>query len=205
MWFIFDNLRALMIAGAVMLMLLTAMTRSREMGVEQLSVYSAKSHSLDLAEWLEDDIATLGSNFDSTTVRFLLPTIANGNTTEFTFHRDTVGAAPDFDKVRIETRYSLITTDMAVLQDTTIQMHQIIRGFRIQQGAGWSPWQEDGRSSPRMSYFMVSLLDALGQAVTTETQTTFLKMDFSIIPPFNQGRQYLNQLSWGTTIRLRPY
>ena len=52
MWFIFDNLRASMIAGAVLLMLLTAMTRTREMGVEQLSVYSAKSHSLDLAEWL---------------------------------------------------------------------------------------------------------------------------------------------------------
>ncbi len=75
MWFIFDNLRALMIAGAVMIILLTAMTRQRELGVEQLSVYAAKSHSLDLAEWLEDDISTLGSNFDSTTIRFLLPTL----------------------------------------------------------------------------------------------------------------------------------
>ena len=205
MWFIFDNLRALMIAGAVMFMLLSAMARQRELGVEQLSVYSAKSHSLDLAEWLEDDIATLGSNFDSTTVRFLLPTLLDGNTTEFTFHRDTVGAAPDFDKVRIETRYRLIATDMAVLKDTTIQMHQVIRDLRIQQGAGWSAWAEDGRSSPRMSYFMVSLLDALGQGVATESETVFLKMDFSIIPPFPQGRQYLNQLSWGTTIRLRPY
>ena len=188
-----------------MLMLLTAMTRAREMGVEQLSVYSAKSHSLDLAEWLEDDIATLGSNFDSTTVRFLLPTILNGNTSEFTFHRDTVGSAPDFDKVRIETRYQLVDTDTAELQDTTLQMHQVIRLFRVQQGAGWSAWQEDGRSSPRLAYFMVSLLDDLGQAVTTETETVFLKMDFSIVPPFPQGRQYLNQLSWGTTIRLRPY
>lgn len=188
-----------------MLMLLTAMTRTREMGVEQLSVYSAKSHSLDLAEWLEDDIASLGSNFDSTTVRFLLPTIVDGNTTEFTFHRDTVGAAPDFDKVRIETRYRLFATDMAVLRDTTIQMYEIIRDFRIQQGAGWSLWQEDGRSSPRLSYFMISLLDGLGQAVAFETETTFLKMDFSIIPPFPQGRQYLNSLSWGTTVRLRPY
>jgi len=205
MWFIFDNLRAVMIAGAVMLMLLTAMTRQRELGVEQLSVYSAKSHSLDLAEWLEDDIATLGSNFDSTTIRFLLPTLEGGNTTEFTFHRDTVGAAPDFDKVRIETRYSLIDTDIAVLQDTSYQMHQVIRKFRIQQGAGWSAWTEDGRSSPRLSYFMISLLDDLGQLVTTESETVFLKMDFSIIPPFPQGRQYLNQLSWGTTIRLRPY
>ena len=205
MWFIFDNLRAMMIAGAVLLMLLTAMTRSREMGVEQLSVYSAKSHSLDLAEWLEDDIATLGSNFDSTTVRFLLPTLADGNTTLFTFHRDTLGAAPDFDKVRIETRYQLIKTDMAELRDTTVQMYQIVRAVRAQQGAGWTSWTEDGRSSPRISYFMVALLDALGGAVTTESETTFLKMDFSIIPPFPQGRQYLNQLSWGTTIRLRPY
>ncbi len=205
MWFIFDNLRALMIAGAVLLMLLSAMTRARELGTEQLSVYSAKSHALDLAEWLEDDIATLGSNFDSTTVRFLLPTIVDGNATTFTFHRDTVGAAPNFDKVRIETRYQLLPTDVAELQDTTIQMHQVVRSTREQQGAGWSPWQEDGRSSPRLSYFMISLLDDLGQAVTTESQTTFLKMDFSIIPPFNQGRQYLNQLSWGTTIRLRPY
>ena len=205
MWFIFDNLRALMIAGAVLIILLTAMTRQRELGVEQLSVYAAKSHSLDLAEWLEDDISTLGSNFDSTTIRFLLPTLQGGNTTQFIFHRDTVGAAPDFDKARIETRYRLIDTKMAVLKDTTIQMHQIIRDLRIQQGAGWSLWVEDGRSSPRMSYFMISLLDGLGQLVTTESETVFLKMDFTIIPPFPQGRQYLNQLSWGTTIRLRPY
>ena len=205
MWFIFDNLRALMIAGAVLLMLLTAMTRAREMGTEQLSVYSAKSHALDLAEWLEDDIATLGSNFDSTTVRFLLPTNIDGNTSIFTFHRDTVGAAPDFDKVRIETRYQLLDTDIAETQDSTIQMHQVVRSTRTQQGAGWSSWTEDGRSSPRLSYFMVRLLDQLGQEVNNESETVFLKIDFSVIPPFPQGRQFLNQLSWGTTIRLRPY
>ena len=205
MWFIFDNLRAVMIAGAVTLMLLTAMTRARELGTEQLSVYSAKSHSLDLAEWLEDDIATLGSNFDSTTVRFLLPTIEDGLTSDFTFHRDTMGAAPDFDKIRIETRYQTIETEMAVLDDTTIQMYQVVRSTRVQQGTGWSAWTEDGRSSPRLSYFMISLLDFLGAPVATETQTVFLKMDFSIVPPFPQGRQYLKQLSWGTTIRLRPY
>lgn len=205
MWFIFDNLRATMIAGAVMLMLLTAMTRSREMGVEQLSVYAAKSHSLDLANWMEDDIATLGSNFDSTTVRFLLPTIVDGNAANFTFHRDTLGAAPDFDKVRIETRYVVNETDLAVLQDSTVQMYQVTRSTRTQQGAGWSAWQEDGRSSPRLSYFMISLLDTFGAPVGTESETVFLKMDFSIIPPFSQGRQYLNELSWGTTIRLRHY
>jgi hypothetical protein len=205
MWFIFDNLRAMMIAGAVLLMLLTAMTRSREMGVEQLSVYSAKSHSLDLAEWLEDDISSLGSNFDSTTVRFLLPEMEDGNTVNFTFHRDTIGAAPDFVKIRIETRYQLLEADQAELRDTTMQMYQLVRDVRVQQGAGWSAWVEDGRSSPRLSYFMVSLLDDFGQSVATESETTFLKMDFSIIPPFPQGRQFLNQLSWGTTIRLRPY
>ena len=205
MWFIFDNLRALMIAGAVTLMLLTAMTRARELGTEQVSVYSAKSHALDLAIWLEDDIATLGSNFDSNTARFLLPTIENGNAVDFTFHRDTIGPAPDFNKVRIETRYIVVETETAELQDSTFQMVQVIRSFRIQQGTGWTPWTEDGRSSPRLSYFMISLLDDLGQLVTTESETVFLKMDFSVIPPFNQGRQYLNQLSWGTTIRLRPY
>ena len=48
---------------------------------------------------------------------------------------------------------------MVELEDTTIQMHQIVRSYRVQQGAGWTLWQEDGRSSPRMSYFKVSLLD----------------------------------------------
>lgn len=205
MWFIFDNLRALMIAGVVLFMLLAAMSRARELSTEQLSVYSAKSHALDLAEWLEDDIATLGSNFDSTTVRFLSPMIVDGNTTLFTFHRDTIGAAPDFDKVRIETRYQLVQTGIAELQDTTFQMHQVVRSTRVQQGIGWLPWMEDGRSSPRLSYFMISLLDELGQVVNNESETVFLKLDFSVIPPFPQGRQFLNQLSWGTTIRLRPY
>ncbi len=205
MWFIFDNIRAQLMAGVVIFMLLTAMTRVREASVEQLSIYSAKSHALDLADWLENDISTLGSNFDSTMVRFLLPTKLDGNTIEFTFLRDTIGVAPNFDPVRIETRYQLIDTDMVELEDSMVQMHQIVRSIRIQQGAGWTPWQEDGRSSSRMSYFMVSLLDAVGQDVGNETETVFLKMDFSLIPPFRQGKQYLNQLSWGTTIRLRPY
>jgi len=123
-------------AGVVIFMLLSAMTQVREASIEQLSVYSAKKHALDLADWFENDISTLGSNFDSTTVRFLLPTLLNGNTTEFTFLRDTIGPAPNFGPVRIETRYQLIDTDMVELEDSMVQMHQIVRSLRVQQGAG---------------------------------------------------------------------
>jgi len=192
-------------AGVVMLILLVAMTRVREASVEQLSVHSAKTVALDLADWIENDVSRLGSNFDSTTVRFLMPTELNGNTTEFTFLHDTIGVAPNFDPVRIETRYRLIDTNMIELEDSIFQMHQIVRSYRIQQGAGWTQWVEDGRSYARMSFFMVSLLDKWGAPVNNEAETVFLKMEFSLIPPFRQGNQYLNEISWGTTTRLRPY
>jgi len=205
MWFIYDNLRVQIMAGVVLFMLLSATTQVREASVEQLSIYAAKKYALDLADWLENDISTLGSNFDSTTVRFLLPTLLDGNTTDFTFLRDTLGPAPNFDPVRIETRYQLIDTDMVELEDSMVQMYQVVRSYRVQEGSGWTLWQEDGRSTGRMSYFMVSLLDTWGAPVVDEAETVFLKMDFSVIPPFRQGKQYLNQLSWGTTVRLRPY
>ncbi len=205
MWFIYDNLRVQIMAGVVLFMLLSATTQVREASVEQLSIYAAKKYALDLADWLENDISTLGSNFDSTTVRFLLPTLLDGNTTDFTFLRDTLGPAPNFNPVRIETRYQLIDTDMVELEDSMVQMYQVVRSYRVQEGSGWTLWQEDGRSTGRMSYFMVSLLDTWGAPVVDEAETVFLKMDFSVIPPFRQGKQYLNQLSWGTTVRLRPY
>ena len=128
-------------AGVVIMMLIAATTRVREASVEQLSIYSAKSHALDMADWLEDDIGTLGSNFDSTTVRFLAPTIQDGNTVDFTFLRDSIGAAPQFNNIRIETRYRLEPTELAVLKDTTVQMFQMIRSHRTQQGAGWTGWK----------------------------------------------------------------
>jgi len=203
MWFIFDNLQATIIGSVVIIMLLTAMQRVRELNLEQLSIYSAKVQALDLAEWMENDLSTLGTNFDSTTVRFSLPQVQNGNTTDFTFYRDTLGVA--FNKVRIETRYQLIDTDTVEVNDSTIQMHQIIRSFRVKEGNKWTKWQEDGRSSGRLSYFMISLLGDLGQPVDAEAETIFFKMDLSVVPPFLQGRQYLSLLSWGSTIRLRPY
>jgi hypothetical protein len=189
MWMIFDNLAATIMATAITLIIISTMTRVREASVEQLSIHVAKTHALDLAEWLEDDVSSLGANFDSTTVRFLLPQMLDGNTSEFTFLRDTLGGAPNFLPVRVETRYALQESDQITIADSTVQMFQLVRSVRYQDGAGWSIWTEDG----------------LGRLVNDEPETVFIKVDFSIIPPFVQDDSYLNEVSWGNTTRLRPY
>ncbi len=97
----------------------------------------------------------------------------------------------DLEKSRIS-EISQLHSEIAGYIKVTLEKAIRIGELLAEQKAGmdhgtWLPWMEDGRSSPRLSYFMISLLDELGQVVNNESETVFLKMDFSVIPPFPQG------------------
>ncbi len=204
---IFDNMTAMLIGGVVLLILVTVQQRSSELGVEQTAIYVAKQQSLEFAEWLEDDINKLGMNFDSTAVRFALPVQSGGNTTSFEFYQDSLNiAVTPIDTVRIETRYQLNAASTATIADSTVQLYQLVRETRVENGfGGWTSWAEDGRSPGLLTYFEIELLNLSGQVVAVENQTSFVRMAFSLAPPFQSNKQYLTQLSWGTTVSLRPY
>lgn len=202
MFAIFDHLTALLVASIVVLMLITVKHRAAEASLEQTSMYVAKKHLLDFAEWVEDDLIQVGAHFGKTDTRFTVPTQKDGNTVQFEFYRDSVNyAVSPPDTVHIETRYELVEADSVVLADSTVQLYQLRRTVRKDDGKGWTSWSSDGFSPPRLSYFEVSLFDGNGQAVASEGNTAYLRVAFSLVPAFQVSRQYINQLSWGTTIR----
>ena len=206
MHIIFDNLTAILIGGIVLLILLAVQVRSSEINLEQTSMYTAKQLSLDFAEWLEDDLVTLGTNFDSTDARFTLPTNASGNTTTFEFYQDSINvAAFPPDTVRIETRYVLTAASVAEVADSTVQLYDLTRSVRMQGPSGWSAWTTDGQSPSQLSYFEIELLNRDGQTVATESATSYIRVAFSLVPPYQSSKQYLREVNWGTTIAIRPF
>jgi hypothetical protein len=201
MFTIYDHMAAALVASVVILMLLTVRHRAAEAGLEQTSMYVAKKHLLDFAEWVEDDLIQMGSHFDSTDTRFTVPTKQDGNTVFFEFYSDSVNyAVSPPDTVHIQTRYELAESDTVVLADSTVQLYQLKRTVRKNPGTGWSGWASDGFSPPNLSYFEISLFDDNGQAVASETKTEYIRVAFSLVPSFQTNRQYINQLSWGTTL-----
>ena len=206
MHIIFDNLTAILIGGIVLLVLLVVQVRSGEINLEQTSMYTAKQLSLDFAEWLEDDLVTLGTNFDSTDVRFSLPTQVGGNTTAFEFYQDSINyAVLPPDTVRIETRYVLSASSIAEVADSTVQLYDLTRSVRTQGASGWSAWTTDGQSPSQLSYFEIELLDRQGQTVATESATAYIRVAFSLVPPYQSSKQYLREVNWGTTIAIQPF
>ncbi|MEM8489115.1 MAG: hypothetical protein AAF564_26450 [Bacteroidota bacterium] len=206
---IFDNIIAIMIAGVVILLLFTIQQRSTDFNIEQNSVYSSKKFSLDFAEWLEGDFSLAGTNMDNGDILFSNLVYEGINTKEITFFRDTLNIDPvtfNVDSVRVETRYTLDSSKVLTLPDTTIQLYEVTRYMREElAGGGFSAWNEVGKGPEWVSYFRVNTLNDQGQTVLLEPQTAFFDIAFTLALPNFSSTAYLREFNWATTVNIRRY
>jgi hypothetical protein len=203
---IFDHLRATIVAAVVILIALAMQMQAREANVEQTSVYVGKQQSLGFARWLEDDMMRLGTYLDSVDVYFDPPLEVGDNTVLFAFYRDSLDLSTSpVDTITVQTRYLLDSTRTEVVADSTYQLFELQREVRLLDDGVWTTWSADGVSPDNLSFFRIELLDVQGQVVTTEPETAFIRVAFSMIPPYQSNSQYLNELNWGTTFNMRAY
>ena len=205
MQFIFDHIYATIIAGTVMFMLALLNLTVLEVNWTQSSVNAGKTLTLDLANWLEQDLKPISNRADNGQPPIVVwPTqSAQGNTTLITLYRDSLDvSSTPFDTVRIQMRYTLQTSDSVAIADSSVQAFQLIRQTRTQIGAAgaWSGWAEDGRSRPRLMNFSVTPLRPDGANAISVAETAYLRVRFVLVPPFIQENSFLNLMNWQTTV-----
>ncbi|MFK7844562.1 MAG: hypothetical protein AB8G77_04615 [Rhodothermales bacterium] len=203
---IFDNIIAIMIAGVVVIILFSIQQRSTDFNIEQTSIYSAKNSSLDFANWIEEDLKLVGTNIDHGDVMFIAPTYTGSNTSQFLFLQET-RVYPGPIITRIQTRYDVDSSSTIVLPDTTIQLYELIRHQRDSSSTTgvWSPWVETGAGPQWLSYFRIDLMNNQGQLITTEPQTAFLEVAFTLAMPNLSSQAYIREFNWSSQINIRQY
>lgn len=144
MQLLFDNLIATMVAMTLTLSLMGQQVRTRQEGLERISVYAAKTQSLGFAEWLEDDVVKLGARFGRSRERFKTVTEERDGTpftTRFEYYYNE-GTAENNQIQRVEVLYEVVpdTETRAVVQkgetkaqDVTLDLYRLVRSSRSGQ------------------------------------------------------------------------
>ena len=204
-----DHLASVVIGVVVMLMLTAAQLRSSQTGVEQVVAHAAKTKALTLGEWLEDDILSLGANIESQNGRFQAPTSDSlGNTTDFTFYSDSLSAGGD--TVRVVTQYKLVPTETVDVAGEQRQLYEMQR-----EVTNVSPGEEDaivfgsGGGTPptvaTLSFFRLDMLNRYGQTASDVDSAEYIRIYFAMVPEFDLEQNYLRELYWTTTLKVRPF
>ena len=222
MAFILDHLNSLIAASAVILILGMAQIGAQRTALEQTTSYATKTKALSFGEWMEDDILSIGANFGRNRFRFLAPVNdANGNTTKFTFYSDSVQTSGD--TLRLMTRYRLVPTRTVLRGGVEVPLFEIQRHLaRVPVINGVAPmppenniviggtpgpnaWTADGRSLETLAGFHIGLLKRDGQETTDPEQGDFIQIEFRLVPEFPIEPEFLRELYWTTTLKVRPF
>lgn len=207
MWFIFDNLNALIVGGVLFLMLVNVQRRVAEMNLEQTVNYIVKRQAGDLATWMEDDLLKLGRNVDwATETPFENPVDSAGVTVRFMFFHDSTDASGN--TVRVYIRYRLIPEGQRVIRNDTIPVYRLQREECTGGGCPGGPWQYAGGGPGLLSYFKIDLLNQDAQPLADPQSNASLvqntRVQFTMAAPFEVARsQVLRQVYYGSTLLIQ--
>lgn len=203
---ILDHANAILVGSFIFLMILSLQSRVQAINVEQTANYVLKSQASDLANWMEEDILSLGANMNpEKDVPFTNPVDSAGQTTSFTFSRDSLDLTVDPpDTVRIATRYELVRTGTKEVNKEEIDVYRIQRSQRIGSGA----WAVEGGSAALLGSFRIDMLDADAQPVANPVAAAQAdpkairntRVRFSMVTPFETTRTTVRQAYYGSTL-----
>lgn len=215
MQILLDNLNAMLIGGAILLVLLSMQLRVTDVNVQQTATYMTKKHSLDFADWLEDDLLSIGENMEEGEKAFENPSESGDRTMEFVFYRDTLDySGAVVDTVHIATRYRLTYVDTRTVEDRSVKVYQAHRGMQMWNPPGEarpSTWATTGHSAPLISGFQIKMLNKDGDEVANPADVDQANPDsiqqtkakFSMLPPIQNGDGSLRAMHWGANLLLR--
>lgn len=235
MIFIFDNIVASIVVATLFFALAATQLRVQETGIAQVSSHAAKTKALTLGQWVDEDIIALGEDVPDNSARFDNPItdtlhvkkIGPGGTVvrdtidytvEWRFYSDstTAGGA----QLRRATRYWL--TEVGTVEIDVGDETDVRRLFQLQRAV--SPWgdptltlslppsafTQDGRSAATLSVFHIQLLDGEGVPFASTNplapeQASYVGVEFAMVSEFELRREYLRELFWSTTLKVRPF
>ena len=207
MFFLYDNLVAAILGSAVLLILISINLRMLEMGREEVANYAAKRYGTDLAEWMEEDLLTLGRNIRREGGQqdlFKNPVDSAGMTKSFTFFRnDYVDGSSD--SVAVAIRYSLRYEGKGEVSGEEVNFYRVVRDS---SGLGGAPgtFVYTGSAVPLVSYFKLDLLDRFVQPISDpvnhQKKVRNTRVRFSLVTPFQakDTRLTLRKVHYGSTL-----
>ena len=205
-----DHLSSIIIGAAVLLILAATQIHAQRANIEQTSSYATKTKALSFGEWIEDDILSLGENFGRNRFRFEPPVLDSlGNTIYFAFFSDSVNVGTG-DTLRMMTRYRLESVGVVERGEATtpvFHLHRELAESPVTNGTAPIPstWTSDGRSLSTLSSFQIFMLDRDGRVTTDVEAGDFICVTFNLIPQFPVEPEYLRELYWTTTLKVRPF
>ncbi len=205
-----DHLSAIIIGAAVLLILAATQMHAQRANIEQTASYATKTKALSFGEWIENDILSLGENFGRNRFRFETPVSDTlGNTIYFAFFSDSINVSTG-DTLRMMTRYQLENVGVVERGEITtpvFQLHRELAESPVTNGTAPPPstWTSDGRSLSTLSSFQISMLDRDGRVTTDVESGDFICVTFNLIPQFPVEPEYLRELYWTTTLKVRPF
>lgn len=201
---IFDNLNAIIIGSAVILVIMAMQMRMGEISVEQTANYMMKRQAMDLATWMEDDLLLMGRNMAGGVIPYGNPVDSADVTTRFEFYRDSIRTAGgSLDTFRVSTRYDLARVGVHYTENDTIDSYRLERYVSTDGG----PWVREGGSSGLLSYFRIEMLDRDADRVSNPVANAALvrntKVSFHMVTPFETQRTTLRRVYYGSTLMVR--
>jgi hypothetical protein len=185
MHFILDHIASVLIAGVILLILLSLTYRGQDTTHDATMYYTAKTSMLSMAEWIEQDFKNIGSghNPPSTSIISLDTT---GATKNFTFW-----AQVEQDSSARTVRYEWLQDGTADLDSATVPVYTV---RRMIDGTitGWS--------NDTVTNFRIKLLQADSTNVTALTQTRQVHVFVKAVSPLGVG-DLIEETTWSKIFR----
>jgi hypothetical protein len=185
MHFILDHIASVLIAGVILLILLSLTYRGQDTTHDATMYYTAKTSMLSMAEWIEQDFKNIGTghNPPSTSIISLDTT---GATKNFTFW-----AQVEQDSSARTVRYEWLQDGTADLDSATVPVYTV---RRMIDGTitGWS--------NDTVTNFRIKLLQADSTNVTALTQTRQVHVFVKAVSPLGVG-DLIEETTWSKIFR----
>ncbi len=194
---LYDHIISLLIVGVIVLLLFNVQQRAQQSSIERTMMYNAKKHTLDLASFLERDLANAG--FETPPVEQAVlehNTDADGITDTLQFW----GVGASGERTRIAYGVSVVDT----FRTTFRQMELVLPLYELRRYERRGPdFVRAGGSAPTLTRFRVDLRTSGDGVADLETVQRFrLRFANAVLPDFNSDK-YLKgyrQLHWGATV-----
>ena len=185
MWFILDNIAALMVFVTVSFTIAVTQILATEEMVEQTIAYASKKQTLELADMLEKELALIGQGMPSNKRITDVVTNAQGETTSFIFWWNN-------GSTDLEIEYRLIFVDSVTVKDETFALYRMDRYVNDVQ---------EGGSMPTLRNFRLDPLNASGNIVNPSAAKLVRATVVNTYPLGDLDKMHIGQTHWGITIQ----
>jgi hypothetical protein len=193
MQLLLDHLGATIIAGTVLLMVVTLQLRAQQTALEEAVFYRGKARTMTFAETISKEFPKIGEGLSGGGA-LVEHTVADGQTKEFVYATGAGGSGAGTTEVR----YSLV-------QDTTVRIGRQARVSEDVPIYRLARTEDSGTARTVMSnirHWRVKILDANGAPTSVLDEARHLKVRLQCLFTFSEGQsREVHQTLWGTTFQ----